>query len=163
MCVCGIRFHYFYFVYLMACVSCMRGWRLLLLKNGAVRGKMPMASSGRRSLVEKPCQNASGQMDLEAEGEMKMASQLKAGGYFGDEEFAYYSRALGESFRVTPSGESKLRQIIHLETTATAELQAPSCSTQAVRRPCCQTTSATTDPCIFSVKNIGERARYRDI
>ena len=50
---------------------------------------------------------------MEAEGEMTMASQLKAGGYPGDEEFAYYSRALGGAFLVTPLEEAQGFAVIH--------------------------------------------------
>eukprot|EP00434_Breviolum_minutum_P045362 symbB.v1.2.040649.t1/scaffold7408.1/size11443/1 len=50
---------------------------------------------------------------MEAEGETAMANQLKAGGYPGDEELAYYTRALGGAVLVTPLEEAQGFAVIH--------------------------------------------------
>ena len=44
---------------------------------------------------------------MEAEGESTMANRLKAGGYPGDEELAYYTRALGGAVLITPLEEAQ--------------------------------------------------------
>ena len=185
---------------------------------------------------------------MEAEGEPTMANRLKAGGYPGDEELAYYTRALGGAVLVTPLEEAHGFAVIHgqgpvqcemgfvyardgaghssghyvlLRSWATATLedmaQAPSIQRRRIRGkqttpagyPSMPTTMPTTleerkppkslkrpaaapqpsgsqaahpvakprlprpatthlchgrvdAPCTFSVKNIGERARYQD-
>ena len=59
---------------------------------------------------------------MEAEGQGTMAQRLRAGGYPGDEEFGFYTRALGGAFLVTPVDEPNAVACIHGEGPVHCEL-----------------------------------------
>ncbi|CAE7346144.1 PIF1 [Symbiodinium natans] len=59
---------------------------------------------------------------MESEGAHDMAGSLRRGAYPGDEEFAFYTRALGGAFLLTPLSEDKAFPVIHGEGPVHCEL-----------------------------------------